>query len=238
MEGSIYLTDLEKNVVNRIHAHILEGEKVSIDVIAKECFVSKALVVKLAKKLGYSGYSEMYYVLMSSNRNQKSADFSHMVHQNETNTAREGITLLTDLLNEYRGAKIHLDSIGLCDAARDYYLQKLLMFGFDAVSSYHFAAFHKDSAGLFIFMSFSGSRFEIFDRVHAAADNGFKVLALTARKDSPLGTMADYTIEISGERTEENYYRPDFFTANLIILLEMALCEYSQKYINQENRTK
>nr|WP_288827630.1 MurR/RpiR family transcriptional regulator [uncultured Clostridium sp.] len=228
MEGSIYLTDLEKNVVNRIHAHILEGEKVSIDMIAKECFVSKGLIVKLAKKLGYSGYSEMYYILMSSNRNQKSADFSHMVYQNETNTAREGIALLAGLLNEYHGAKIHLDSIGLCDAARDYYLQKLLMFGFDVVSSYHFAAFHKDTAGLFIFMSFSGSRFEIFDRVRVAVDNGFKVLALTARKDSPLGTMADYTIEIYGERTEENDYKPNFFTANLIILLEMALCEYSQ----------
>lgn len=234
MEGNIYLTDLEKNVINRIHAHILEREKVSIDVIAKECFVSKGSIVKLAKKLGYSGYSEMYYILMSSNRNQKSADFSHMIPQNESDTAKAGIVLLTNLLKEYRGTKIHLDSIGLCDAARDYYLQKLLMFGFDVVSSYHFASFHKDSPGLFCFMSFSGSRFEIFDRVHAAVDNGFKVLALTARKDSPLGTAADYTIEISGERAEENDYRPNFFTANLIILLEMALCEYSQKYMDKE----
>ena len=233
MEGNIYLTDLEKNVVNRIHTHILEGEKVSIDVIAKECFVSKGSIVKLAKKLGYRGYSEMYYILMSSNRNQKSADFSHIILPRENDAAIAGITLLADLLNEYRGAKIHLDSIGLCDAARDYYVQKLMIFGFDVASSYHFAAFHKTSPGLFCFMSFSGSRVEIFDRVHAASDNGFKVLALTARKDSPLGTMADYTIEVAGERSELNDYRPDFFTANLISLLEMALCEYSEKYIKQ-----
>lgn len=231
MEGNIYLTDLEKNVINKIHAHILKREKVSIDVIAKECFVSKALIVKLAKKMGYSGYSEMYYILMASNRNQRSADFAHMILSQESDVINAGVVLLAGLLYEYREAKIHLDSIGLCDAARDYYVQKLMMFGFDVVSSYHFAAFHKDSPGLFCFMSFSGSRFEIFDRIHAASDNGFKVLALTARKDSPLGTVADYTIEVSGERTEINAYRPNFFTANLIMLLEMALCEYSKRYI-------
>lgn len=59
MNGSIQLTDLEKDITNAIHGHIVKGEKVSIDLIAKECFVSKASVVKLAKKLGYSGYSEM-----------------------------------------------------------------------------------------------------------------------------------------------------------------------------------
>jgi DNA-binding MurR/RpiR family transcriptional regulator len=235
MEGNIYLTDLEKTVVNKIHSHILEGEKVSIDVIAKESFVSKGTIVKLAKKLGYSGYSEMYYILMASNRKQKTVDFSYMNQQVENEATRANIDLLVELLHEYRGAKIHFDSIGLCDAAKDYYLQTLLMFGFDAVSSYHFAAFHKDSPGLFCFMSFSGSRFEILDRVHAAKDNGFKVLALTATKDSPLGAAADYTIEVAGERSRDKIYKPNFFTANLIVLLEMALSEYSTKYMNEES---
>lgn len=232
MNGSIVLTELEKTVTNAIHGHILKGEKVSIDLIAKECYVSKAAIVKLAKKLGYSGYSEMYYILMSASRTQRAADFSHIINLNGDESRTASIHLFCDLLYEYRNAKIHLDSIGFCDAACNYYLQKLLIFGFDVVSSYHFAAFHKERPGLFCFMSHSGSRSEIFDRVNAAINSDFKVLALTGSKHSPLGTTADYTIEVAGERTLPTSYQPNYFTANLIILLEMVLTEYSERYLS------
>lgn len=233
MNGSIILTELEKNITNAIHGHILKKEKVSIDVIAKECFSSKSAIVKLAKKLGYSGYSEMYYILMSSSRTQRATGFSHIVELSNDESRNASIRLFCDLLYQFRNAKIHLDSIGLCDAARDYYLQKLLMFGFDVVSSYHFASFHKNKPGLFCFLSYSGTRAEIFDRVDAAINSGFQVLTLTGNKHSPLGTTADYTIEVAGERSIPANYQPNFFTANLIILLEMVLAEYSSRYLSE-----
>ncbi len=234
MNGSIQFTELEKTITNAIHGHIIKGEKVSIDLIAKECYVSKASIVKLAKKLGFSGYSEMYYILMSSSRTQRATDFSHIINLTSDESMKASILLFCDLLYEYHHAKIHLDSIGLCDAARDYYLQKLLMFGFDVVSSYHFTAFHKEKPGIFCFLSYSGTRQEIFDRVNAAIQNDFKVLALTGNKNSPLGTTADYTIEVSGERSIPANYQPNFFTANLIILLEMVLAEYSNRYLSDK----
>ena len=233
MNGSIILTELEKTITSSIHQHILKDEKVSIDTIAGECFVSKAAIVKLAKKLGYSGYSEMYYILMSSSRTRRAADFSHIVELSSDDSRNASIQLFCDLLYQYRNDKIHLDSIGLCDAARDYYLQMLLIFGFDVVSSYHFASFHKEKPGLFCFLSYSGTRSEIFDRVSAAINSNFQVLALTGNKDSPLGTTADYTIEVAGERTIPANYQPNLFTANLIILLEMVLMEYSKRYLQQ-----
>lgn len=232
MERTIYFTELEKNIMNKIHRYIQKNQKVGIETISKECFVSKGAIVKLAKKLGYSGYSEMYYMMMASNKNQKVTDFYEMIDIEKISPNQDSIHMLVELLYRYRNEKIHLDSLGLCDVAREYYLQKLLMFGFHVVSSYHFSTFHKESPGLFCFMSFSGSRVEIFDRINVARENGFQVLVLTAKGDSPLATIADHVIELSGERSDKKQYKPNFFVANLILLLEMALAEYSKRYLS------
>ena len=57
----------------------------------------------------------------------------------------------------------------------------------------------------------------------------------TSNKDSPLGKMAHMTIEVAGTKSDKEHYSPNFFTSNLIILLELALSKYSDKYLSQKN---
>jgi len=57
MQHNVRLTDLEEIILNKIHYYINKNEKVGINTLAQECFVSKASIIKLAKKIGYSGYS-------------------------------------------------------------------------------------------------------------------------------------------------------------------------------------
>ena len=67
MNGSYFLlTNLlsedEKRVITGIAAHIERGEKrVGIQQIASENFLSAATIVKMCKRLGFDGYSELYY---------------------------------------------------------------------------------------------------------------------------------------------------------------------------------
>lgn len=68
MDSSITLTELEKTILNKINYYINRNERVNIQTIAKDCFVSKGAVVKLAKKLGFSGFSEMYYVTLAARK--------------------------------------------------------------------------------------------------------------------------------------------------------------------------
>lgn len=69
MNGSYFLlTNLlsedEKRVITGIAAHIERGEKrVGIQQIASENFLSAASIVKMCKRLGFDGYSELYYYL-------------------------------------------------------------------------------------------------------------------------------------------------------------------------------
>ena len=232
MQNNISLTELEKVVLNKVHYYINKKEKVGINVIAKECFVSKAAIIKLAKKLGYSGYSEMYYMTLASVNNKPKLDFSKNIlniYENDLLTIH--INMLVNLLRKYRKKNIYLDSLGFCDSAKEYYLQRLLVFGFDVASSYHYEVFRKNKAGMYFFFSYSGDKLEIIEKVNVALENNYKVVAFTSNKDSPLGRISHMTLEVAGVESDSEQYLPNFFTANLIILLELTLSEYSRKYL-------
>ena len=67
-DGYFLLTNLlsedEKKVITSITAHIERGEKrVGIQQIANENFLSTTTIVKMCKRLGFDGYSELYYYL-------------------------------------------------------------------------------------------------------------------------------------------------------------------------------
>ena len=67
-DGYFLLTNLlsedEKRVITSITAHIERGEKrVGIQQIANENFLSTTTIVKMCKRLGFEGYSELYYYL-------------------------------------------------------------------------------------------------------------------------------------------------------------------------------
>ena len=82
MNGSYFLlTNLlsedEKRVITGIAAHIERGEKrVGIQQIASENFLSAASIVKMCKRLGFDGYSELYYYLsrQMDRRGERSAE--------------------------------------------------------------------------------------------------------------------------------------------------------------------
>lgn len=61
-----------------IAAHIESGEKrVGIQQIANENYLSAATIVKMCKRLGFDGYSELYYYLsrQTDRRGERSAGY-------------------------------------------------------------------------------------------------------------------------------------------------------------------
>lgn len=235
MGNNVTLTELEEVILNKIQNYINKNEKVGIDTIAKKCFVSKSAIIKLSKKFGYSGYSEMYYTILASANNALKLDFSHdsgSICMNEH--LKNDIDMLVEVLRKFRNQKIYLDSLGVCDSAKEYYLQKLLIFGFDAASSYHYEAFKNSKSGLYFFFSYSGYRAEIIEKVNEAIRNNFKVVAFTSNKESPLAKISHMTVEVAGIKSDREHYLPNLFTANLIIFLELALSEYSKRYLSKE----
>lgn len=61
------LSVLEKDVLNSIKNDVQEDDKdMTINAVARRNFVSQALLVKLAKKMGFSGYRDLLFFLRHS----------------------------------------------------------------------------------------------------------------------------------------------------------------------------
>lgn len=232
-----HITELENTILLKLHSYINKNEKVNIDTLATECFVSKAAIVKLAKKLGYSGYTEMRFSMMEHQSKIFGVDCSPILDSSKNQVLQQYVDKLCELLFENRDRKIYLDSLGLCDSARDYYYNRLLMFGFDVVISYHVSTFRVSEPGIFFFLSFSGSRPEKLDVMKTANEYGFTTIALTTSGKSPMAQAASYAIEIEGIRTPNHSYQPNLFVPNLIVLLELVLSRYSELHLRAEART-
>lgn len=57
------LTESEKDIIHFLIQKKLAGETLSIRAAANDLFVSTATIIRLCKKLGFSGYSEFIYNL-------------------------------------------------------------------------------------------------------------------------------------------------------------------------------
>ena len=61
----VKFTEVEQRVYNEVVKCVKQRTKGTVAQIAKEAQVAPSTIIKLAKKLGYPGWTEMYYSLCS-----------------------------------------------------------------------------------------------------------------------------------------------------------------------------
>ena len=82
------LSDDERRVITSIVRHIeLGGNKVGIQQIASENYVSTAFIMKLCKRLGFAGYSELYYNLAQSSGEGRYAALSTAIRRSRPSSS-------------------------------------------------------------------------------------------------------------------------------------------------------
>ena len=99
------LSEDERKVITGIAAHIERGEKrVGIQQIANENFLSTTSIVKMCKRLGFDGYSELYYHLsrqLASSGDRKAENLKSLIDNYDDALVER----FCALLRERRGGK-------------------------------------------------------------------------------------------------------------------------------------
>lgn len=225
------LTETEKKVYDIIYKYVKNNEKVSIGTVAKKGFVSVATVVKLCKKMGYTGYKEMYYHLLTKEtKNIISIDFNDFKGLVTVSNTID-LKIIAEILYVYRNSINIVSSCGYCDSARDYLLQRLWSFGFRAINSYHKEALEINSIrkGAYFVFSQSGEVDFLLERCEYALNNGYNLIIITSNISSPLAQMAHLTINVESNREGSIYkYKANLFTAKIIAFIELLFEEYSK----------
>lgn len=102
------LTNLEENILEYVIENINEIQDMGVRDVAKATYASPASVIRLSKKLGYTGFTDMYYSLLpiikkseldvySSKNTILDYNFSTIVDE----LSEDKIEIFNDLNNSY-----------------------------------------------------------------------------------------------------------------------------------------
>ena len=132
------LSEDERKVITSITAHIERGEKrVGIQQIAAENYLSTASIVKMCKRLGFDGYSELYYHLsrqLAASEKPTEETLLCLID----NYSADLISRFCALLHERRRGKIFTTGEGFSNIVGAYIVQRMSICGFMAFSNVHF----------------------------------------------------------------------------------------------------
>lgn len=232
------LNEVETGVVTSIIRHIENGEKkINVAQIAQENYVSPAFLVKMGKKLGFNGYTDMVYNIAQS----KKAELSAGPYGLETlldNYSEERVECFLDYLRQFRDKKMFVIGSGFSNISADYIAQRLSTCGFmvfDSVHFYDYMVFQDDSSdelqnnidpSLIISVSQTGETESVLRDIRRAKQNGFKVVSFTKIGSSTLAGLSDLTFIIDGAEQTLISALPNPFFGKVILTIEEMLAKY------------
>ncbi|MDO5400586.1 MAG: MurR/RpiR family transcriptional regulator [Eubacteriales bacterium] len=237
MNSSYYLftnllSEEETKIVTGIIRHIEKGERrVGIQQLANENYTSATSIMKMCKRLGFDGYSELYYHLMQQKSRLSETAQVETLAQIVDNYSDSLVQQFCVYLEQYHDQKIFTSGKGFSDVVAAYIVQRLSICGFFAFNNVHFydfMIFQKENGGMatniepaVIFaISQSGETEPVINDVRQARKNGYKVIAFTRRGDSTLARLADLLFIVDGARQTLVGGIPNQFFGHVILAFE------------------
>ena len=207
------LSEDERKVITSITAHIERGEKrVGIQQIAAENYLSTASIVKMCKRLGFDGYSELYYHL------------SRQLAASEKPT-EETLRRLIFTTGE-----------GFSNIVGAYIVQRMSICGFMAFSNVHFYDYmifqeaHQsadaDESAIMFAVSQSGETEPVLNDVRHARQHGQKIISFTRRSDSTLAQLSDLVFVVDGAKQTLAGSLPNLFFGHIILIFEGLMARF------------
>ena len=221
-------TETENRIYEEILKNVKQHKKKTVVQIAEKVDVAPSYVIKVAKKLGYSGLNEMWYSLSGIYTDSVSVsldDFDLM----EKNLLDVHVQILCDMLINYRNERIIVNSIGDSDYVGTYLLDKLWHRGFNAMP---YKSQLLDQArclkpGMLIAINESGV--VLLEQCLKARKHNYNFVSITSNRNSPLACNSHLTIELRNKKSNFYNYNPNFFTAYVLIFIEILFARYDEE---------
>lgn len=233
------LSEDERKVITSITAHIERGEKrVGIQQIANENFLSTTSIVKMCKRLGFDGYSELYYHLsrqLASSGDRKAENLKSLIDNYDDALVER----FCALLRERRSGKMFTTGEGFSNIVGTYITQRLSICGFMAFNNVHFYDYmlfqeeHRgavnDEAAIMFAVSQSGETEPVLNDVRHAKQHGHKIVAFTRRGDSKLAQLSDLVFVLDGTKQTLAGSLPNPFFGHVILVFEDLMARYFER---------
>ena len=220
------LTANDERILNEVRRMVGNGEKLTCAQLAQRLNIAPSTVIKTARKMGFSGWNDMYYSLSQQYSEELPLSIDNMDSFGEGRLFEKNHQLTVALL-EFKEKTLMVASVGDSEFLEDYLLDMLWRRGFCPVrlsTPLRRAAEEGMMApGLCLFVNESG--IALFDAAGKLKEAGWKLAAVTSSSDTPLSGISEISVEIRNRKSSVNNYLPNFFAARVLIFLELLFVE-------------
>ncbi|PEL09309.1 MurR/RpiR family transcriptional regulator [Bacillus sp. AFS017336] len=242
------LTEIEIQVVQYIITNIDTVLQMGVRKIAKENFTSPATVIRLSKKLGYSGFVDLYYQLLplvkkaAVSQSDVVGDFLEISEKDflDYNSMEDVQEFIQNVLN-LRQSYIFIYATGFSAIAAEYLYKKLLVLGRKTI----FAS-GMDSIGVFennmedigalVVISKSGETQLIIDKLQAAKENNIFTVSFTKEIENRIARLSDLNFKIiDHNKLDDRNVLPNSFFPSLMLMFEFIIKQYVETIITKKD---
>lgn len=210
------LNDSEAEVLRFMKKNRQSLKTIGIRDVAKASYVSTATIINMAKKIGYSGYSELVFALGNSQSDiAMPSTFSD-----------EEKAVFIDLLSEYRDKRIMILGSGFSQNLANYFSESLNLYGFRATANSHLEFLRQQVQQdiLLVIISNSGDTVRLAELAKMANDHHIDVIAFVGQKNSKIGSLATLTISTETYTPQRiSDYQPNLFFGTTLNQFELLL---------------
>ena len=237
------LTDLEKSILKYVVEHITEIQEMGVREIAQQIYTSPTSIIRLSKKLGYTGFTDMYYSLLpivkkaeltpsSPENTLLDVSFSDLT---QTLTEHE-IQQFNDKIFRKSNKYVFIYATGFSKIISEYIYKKLLVLGRKAI-----LASGSDSIGVFennledieavLVVSKSGETEQVYNKLLKAAEADIYTIALTQDTKNRMALLADLNLPIKDiQPLDDRNMLPNVFFPAVLVVFEFLLEQYLEQY--------
>lgn len=210
------LNDSEAEVLRFMKKNRQSLKTIGIRDVAKASYVSTATIINMAKKIGYSGYSELVFALGNSQSD---------IAMPSTFSDEEKAAFI-DLLSEYRDKRIMILCSGFSQNLANYFSESLNLYGFRATANSHLEFLRQQVQQdiLLVIISNSGDTVRLAELAKMANDHHIDVIAFVGQKNSKIGSLATLTISTETYTPQRiSDYQPNLFFGTTLNQFELLL---------------
>ncbi|WP_195972205.1 MurR/RpiR family transcriptional regulator [Clostridium thermobutyricum] len=201
------LSESEIQILEHIFDNPEKIKKEGIRQLAKTHFTSTTSIIRLAKKLGYSGYNELIFDIKKMTSNP---EIDTIKNENDFSWASKyPLSNLNELSKKYltKDKYIYLYGEGFCEFVTGYIHRKLL------VKKYKVLLLHgleipivheKEHNPTLIIISKSGENFSCIKKIEHLSALGGDIISITSNLNSGIGRISDVSLSIPVNHIADN----------------------------------
>jgi len=227
------LTETERQVLEYILKNSNSVLNEGVRDVANKNYTSAATIIKLSKKLGYTGYVDMIYrlnfIIKNHEKNQDhTSDITSFISQINKETIEQFISMLI----KHRKNVIFITATGFSTPIAEFICRKMLVLGFNCIKTNSYGVYDSNQIGgaLVIGISKSGETESVTKVIDYAVKNKLDIITFTGKPVNHMESQSTLSFSILDDKElDDRNITANYFYARVMIVIEYLL----DKVMNQ-----